>query len=44
MVMQRYALNINTVPQDVHKRPAYEDKFREVYTMRLCEGAYVETG
>jgi hypothetical protein len=44
MLMQRYALNVNIVPQDVHTRPAYEDNFGEVYTIRLCTGSSVETG
>jgi hypothetical protein len=38
IAMQRYALNVNIVPQDVHKRPAYKDNFEEVYTIRLCKG------
>jgi len=38
IVMQKYALNVNTVPQNVLKRPAYEDNFREVYTIRLVRG------
>ena len=42
--MQRYPLNVNTAPQDVHERLAYEDNFGEVYTIRLCKGSYVEMG
>jgi len=41
--MQKYALNVTIVPQDVHKRPAYKDNFGEVYTIRLCKGPSVET-
>ena len=40
--MQRYALNVNIVLQDVHKRPAYKDNFGEVYTIRLRKGFSVE--
>jgi hypothetical protein len=42
--MQEYAINVNIVPQDVHKRPVYKDNFGEVYTIWLCMGSSVEMG